>query len=44
MIQLPVGFDYNVLVNDFFGLVSPFMGIVFIIVCYRVIRRTANSI
>lgn len=44
MISLPEGFDASVLMNEFFMLAMPFVGISFLIACGFLIINFFNSI
>ena len=44
MISLPAGFDASVLMNEFFTLAAPFVGVGFIIACGILIVNYFNSI
>lgn len=42
MIQLPPGFDYNLLFNDFISFVVPFVPIALLFVAFRVIKKASH--
>ena len=44
MISLPAGFDAAVLMNEFFSIAAPFVGIGFVIACGILIINYFNTI
>ena len=42
IIQLPAGFDVNMLMSDFFSIAAPIVGVAFIFLAYKVIRKAIS--
>jgi hypothetical protein len=43
MLQLPVGFDINLFVGDYFALVVPFVALALLFVAYRLIVKAMSG-
>lgn len=44
MITLPPGFDYALLISDYFSVVLPFIPVIVLLVGYRILMKTLNRV